>query len=62
MKFKRLCASSESLQDDGIAADSPMITACYEAHLSMEKMLAVLAELRGDDAADAIISRRNSPN
>jgi hypothetical protein len=63
MKFNRPCASSESLsQDDGIAADSPMITACYEAHLSMEKMLAVWAELRGDDAADEIGSRRNSPN
>jgi hypothetical protein len=41
-------------QVDGIAGDSPMIAACYEAHLSMEKMLAVLAELRGDDAGDAI--------
>jgi hypothetical protein len=47
-------SQSDASQDDGIAADSPMITACYEAYLSMEKMLAVLAELRGDDAADAI--------
>ncbi len=37
-------------QNDGIAEDSAMITAVYEAHLSMEKMLAALAELRGDDA------------
>jgi hypothetical protein len=41
-------------QDDGITDDSPMITAVYEAHLAMEKMLAVFAELRGDDAEDAI--------
>jgi hypothetical protein len=41
-------------QDDGITDDSPMITAVYEAHLSMEKMLAAFAALRGDDAEDAI--------
>jgi hypothetical protein len=53
--FKRQSLRSELLlQEDGIAGDSPMITACYEAHLSMEKMLAVFAELRGDDAEDAI--------
>jgi hypothetical protein len=41
-------------QEDGIADDSPMITACYETHVSMERMLAAFAELRGDDAEDAI--------
>jgi len=41
-------------REDDIAGDSPMITACYEAHLSMEKMLAAFAELRGDDAEEAI--------
>ncbi len=41
-------------QNDGIAEDSAMITAVYEAHLSMEKMLAALAELRGDDAEHAV--------
>ncbi len=41
-------------QNDGIAEDSAMITALYEAHLSMEKMLAALAELRGDDAEHAV--------
>ena len=41
-------------QNDGIAEDSAMIAAVYEAHLSMEKMLAVLAELRGDDAGHAV--------
>jgi hypothetical protein len=40
-------------RDDGIGEDSAMIAAVYEAHLSMEKMLAVLAELRGDDAGRA---------
>jgi hypothetical protein len=33
---------------------SPMVTACYEAYLDMRKLLAVLAELRGDDAQDAL--------
>jgi hypothetical protein len=42
------------LHDAGIVDDSPMITMCYEAHLAMQKMLAVFAELRGDDAADTI--------
>jgi len=41
-------------QHDGITDDSPMITAVYEAHLSMERMLAAFAELRGDHAVDAI--------
>jgi hypothetical protein len=42
------------LHDAGIVDDSPVITMCYEAHLSMQKMLAAFAELRGDDAADTI--------
>ncbi len=41
-------------QNDGIAEDSAMITAVYETHLSMEKMRAALAELRGDDAEHAV--------
>ncbi len=41
-------------QNDGIAEDSAMIAAVYETHLSMEKMLAVLAELRGDDPGHAV--------
>jgi hypothetical protein len=53
--IKRQSLGAELLsQEDGIAIDSPMITACYEAHLSMKKMLAAFAELRGDDAEDAI--------
>jgi hypothetical protein len=47
-------AGFEAPQNDGIADDSPMIAACYEGHLSMQKMLAAFAELRGDDAGDAI--------
>jgi len=39
-----------SMTDDA----SPMVTACYEAYLDMRKMLAVLAELRGDDPQDAL--------
>jgi len=42
------------LQEDGIANDSPMITAVYEGYLCMEEMLTASAELRGDDAEDAI--------
>jgi hypothetical protein len=38
------------LQEDEITDESPMITACYEAHLSMETMLGAFAELRGDDS------------
>ena len=41
-------------QSDGIAEESAMIDAVYEAHLSMEKMLTVLAELRGDSAGHAV--------
>jgi hypothetical protein len=53
--IKRQSLRSDLLsQEEGIDGDSPMITACYEAHLSMEKMLAVFAVLRGDDAEDAI--------
>jgi|SRR5450631_1150736 len=41
---------SESLSlGDEISEESPVIVACYEAYLSMEKMLSAFAELRGDD-------------
>ena len=49
---KRLRPASQS-QNDGIAEDSPMITAIYEAHLSLETMLATLAEVREDEAGHA---------
>ena len=54
-RIARRSLRSELLtQNEGIAEDSAMISALYEAHLSMEKMLAALAELRGDDAEHAL--------
>lgn len=51
--FKSRCVRSVLWsQEDGVCGDSPMITACYEAHLAMKKMLAAFAELRGDDVED----------
>lgn len=47
IKRQSMC-SELPVQADGFVVDSPMISACYEAHLSMEKMLAIFAELRGD--------------
>ncbi len=32
-----------------IADESLVITLCYEAHVAMQQMLAVFAEMRGDD-------------
>jgi hypothetical protein len=52
--IKRFKRPERLLHDAEIVDDSPMITMCYEAHLSKQKMLAAFAELRGDDAADAI--------
>jgi hypothetical protein len=50
-----LVASEPLLLEASMTDDaSPMVTACYEAHLDMRKMLAVLAELRGDDPQDAL--------
>jgi hypothetical protein len=46
--IKRSRRSEVPLQDDD--DDSLMVTVCYEAHLSMQQMLAVFAEMRGDDA------------
>jgi hypothetical protein len=51
--FKSPCVHSQFWsQEDGVSGDSPMITACYEAHLAMKKMLAAFAELRGDEVED----------
>jgi hypothetical protein len=47
---KRVRRSEYLLQDEEIADDSLVITVCYEAHLAMQKMLTVFAEMRGDDA------------
>jgi hypothetical protein len=38
------------LHDEEIADKSLVITLCYEAHLAMQQMLAVFADMRGDDA------------
>jgi hypothetical protein len=48
--FKKTRCSAVPSQGDGTADDSIMITVCYEAHLSMQQMLAAFAEMRGDDA------------
>lgn len=48
--FKRSRPPAVPSRDEGTADESLMITACYEAHLSMQQMLAVFAEMRGDDA------------
>lgn len=51
--FKSRCVPSMLwCQEDGVSGDSPMIAACYEAHLAMKKMLAAFAELRGDDVEE----------
>ncbi|HWS65757.1 MAG TPA: hypothetical protein VN325_23605 [Steroidobacteraceae bacterium] len=41
--------SESLLHDEEIADESLVVTLCYEAHLSMQQMLAVFAEMRGDD-------------
>jgi hypothetical protein len=41
--------SESLLHDEEIADESLVITLCYEAHLAMHQMLAVLADMRGDD-------------
>lgn len=46
--LKRQSLRAELLRQDEVDGDSPMIAACYEAHLAMEGMLAAFAELRGD--------------
>jgi hypothetical protein len=42
--------SEALLHDEEIADESLVITLRYESHLAMQQMLAVFAELRGDDA------------
>jgi hypothetical protein len=48
--IKRSQRSEVLSRDDGIVDDTLMITLCYEDHLSMQQMLAALAEMRGEDA------------
>jgi hypothetical protein len=42
--------SESLLHIEEIADESLAITLCYEAHLAMQQMLAVFADMRGDDA------------
>jgi hypothetical protein len=42
--------SESLLHDEEIADEALVITLRYEAHLAMQHMLTVFAELRGDDA------------
>ena len=42
--------SESPLHDEEIADEALVITLRYEAHLAMQHMLTVFAELRGDDA------------
>jgi hypothetical protein len=44
--------SESLLHDEEIADESLAVTLCYEAHLDMQQMLAVFAEMRGDDVED----------
>jgi hypothetical protein len=39
-------------QEEVIAEDSPMISACFEAYRNMQKMLTAFAELRGENPED----------
>lgn len=41
---------SESQLTEEIADESLVVTLCYEAHLAVQQMLAVFADMRGDDA------------
>jgi hypothetical protein len=41
--------SESLLHNEEIADESLVITLCYEAHLAMHQMLAVFADMRGDD-------------
>jgi hypothetical protein len=42
------------LHDDENVDDLLVIDICYEAHLSMQQMLAAFAQIRGDDTVDPI--------
>jgi hypothetical protein len=52
--IERFRRSKFALHDDGIIDDLLVISMCYEAHLSMQQMLAALSEMRRDDAVDPI--------
>jgi hypothetical protein len=47
--IKRSQRSESLLHDEKIADESLVVTLCYEAHLAMQQMMAVFAEMRGND-------------
>jgi hypothetical protein len=49
--IERSQRSKSAFQDNGIVDDLLVISMCYEAHLSMQQMLAVFSEVREGDAA-----------
>jgi hypothetical protein len=51
--INRFQRSESLLHIEEIADESLVITLCYEAHLAMHQMLAVFADMRGDDAEGA---------
>ena len=48
--IKSFRRSESLLHIEEIADESLVITLCYGAHLAMQQMLAVFADMRGDDA------------
>jgi hypothetical protein len=48
--IKSFQRSESQLHDEEIADESLVTTLCYEAHLATQQMLAVFADMRGDDA------------
>ena len=42
--------SESQLPNEEIADESLVVTLCYQTHLAMQQMLAVFADMRGDDA------------
>jgi hypothetical protein len=61
MEFMQIASGSPELRraEHGSDDDSSLVVAlCYERYLQMHGMLAVLAELRGDDPEDAVASIR----
>jgi hypothetical protein len=49
--IERSQRSKSAFQDNGIVDNLLVISMCYEAHLSMQQMLAVFSEMREGDAA-----------
>jgi hypothetical protein len=50
MQAPPLVSAKSAFQDNEIVDDLLVISMCYEAHLSMQQMLAVFSEMREGDA------------